>query len=199
MAPAGTKVPLRGSANYVSAGGTVGGLAKGKLVHVHVKTRGTDRVLADVVAFALRREGFQVIQAYDGAIYVADAALYLMSKQPDLGIKNPYQLTQAQFDAAIKLLEQQRDNGALYWGLLTDQVTSYAAGDIVTGTTWQYQVNLLQAEGAPIASTVPPTTATAIARPCPSATRRRRSMPGPRPPYHAAIITATRKKENGSR
>jgi DNA-binding response OmpR family regulator len=26
-----------------------------------------DRVLADVVAFALRREGFQVIQAYDGA------------------------------------------------------------------------------------------------------------------------------------
>jgi len=26
-----------------------------------------DRVLADVVAFALRREGFQIIQAYDGA------------------------------------------------------------------------------------------------------------------------------------
>ncbi|MBE0411744.1 MAG: response regulator, partial [Anaerolineales bacterium] len=25
-----------------------------------------DRVLADVVAFALRREGFQVIQAFDG-------------------------------------------------------------------------------------------------------------------------------------
>ena len=39
-----------------------------------------DRVLADVVAFALRREGFQVIQAYDGA-----AALQRWSEDhPDL-------------------------------------------------------------------------------------------------------------------
>lgn len=95
------------------------------------------------------------ISVYDSSIYIADAALHLMTKQPDLGIKNPYQLNQAQFDAAVKLLEQQRDNGALYWGLLTDQVTSFAAGDVVTGTTWQYQVNLLQAENAPIAAVLP--------------------------------------------
>ncbi|HSF79676.1 MAG TPA: response regulator transcription factor [Anaerolineales bacterium] len=39
-----------------------------------------DRVLADVVAFALRREGFQVIQAYDGL-----AALQRWSEEkPDL-------------------------------------------------------------------------------------------------------------------
>jgi putative spermidine/putrescine transport system substrate-binding protein len=95
------------------------------------------------------------ISVYDSSIYIADAALHLMTKQPDLGIKNPYQLNQAQFDAAVKLLQQQRDNGALYWGLLTDQVTSFAAGDVVTGTTWQYQVNLLQAENAPIAAVLP--------------------------------------------
>ncbi|MES2209575.1 MAG: ABC transporter substrate-binding protein [Chloroflexota bacterium] len=95
------------------------------------------------------------ISVYDSSIYIADAALHLMTKQPDLKITNPYQLNQAQFDAAIKLLEQQRDNGALYWGLLTDQVTSYAAGDVVTGTTWQYQVNLLQGEGQPIAAVLP--------------------------------------------
>ena len=58
------------------------------------------------------------ISVYDSSIYIADAALHLMTTQPDLGIKNPYQLNEAQFDAAIKLLEQQRDNGALYWGTL---------------------------------------------------------------------------------
>jgi DNA-binding response OmpR family regulator len=39
-----------------------------------------DRVLADVVAFALRREGFQVIQAYDGAAALARWA----DEKPDL-------------------------------------------------------------------------------------------------------------------
>src|SRR5215207_2684525 len=30
------------------------------------------------------------VQAYDGPIYIADAATYLMSKRPELGIKDPY-------------------------------------------------------------------------------------------------------------
>jgi DNA-binding response OmpR family regulator len=39
-----------------------------------------DRVLADVVAFTLRREGFQIVQAYDG-----EAALqHWIEEQPDL-------------------------------------------------------------------------------------------------------------------
>ena len=29
------------------------------------------------------------IQAYDGAIYIADAALYLMAKKPELGSRTP--------------------------------------------------------------------------------------------------------------
>src|SRR6478672_13443607 len=48
------------------------------------------------------------ITAYDSPIYIADAALYLMHKQPDLGIKNPYALDQKQLDAAVALLKQQR-------------------------------------------------------------------------------------------
>ena len=41
-----------------------------------------DRVLADVVAFTLRREGFQVVQAHDG-----EAALQRWAdEQPDLVI-----------------------------------------------------------------------------------------------------------------
>ena len=48
------------------------------------------------------------VTAYDSPIYIADAALYLMKTQPDLGIKNPYALDQTQFDAAIDLLKTQK-------------------------------------------------------------------------------------------
>ena len=95
------------------------------------------------------------VSIYDSSIYIADAALYLMTTKPDLGIKNPYQLNDAQFAEAVALLEKQRDAGALYWGTYSDQVASYAAGDVVVGTSWQFQVNLMQAEGSPIAGVLP--------------------------------------------
>ena len=41
------------------------------------------------------------ITAYDSPIYIADAALYLMKTQPDLGIEYPYALDQKQFDASV--------------------------------------------------------------------------------------------------
>ena len=95
------------------------------------------------------------ISVYDSSIYIADAALHLMQTDTDLGITNPYQLNEAQFDAAVALLEQQRDNGAVYWASYSDQVGGFAAGDLVVGTTWQFQVNLLQAEGEPIEAVLP--------------------------------------------
>lgn len=95
------------------------------------------------------------ISIYDSSIYIADAALHLMTKQPDLGIKDPYQLNEKQFEAAVALLETQRDNGANYWGSYSDQIAQYAAGDMVVGTSWQFQVNLMQAEGQPIAGVLP--------------------------------------------
>jgi putative spermidine/putrescine transport system substrate-binding protein len=96
------------------------------------------------------------ISIYDSSIYIADAALHLMAKQPGLGITNPYQLTQAQFDAAITLLEAQRDQGdPLYWSLYTDQISSYTAGDVVLGTTWPLQMLLLQGEGVPVVGILP--------------------------------------------
>jgi putative spermidine/putrescine transport system substrate-binding protein len=88
------------------------------------------------------------ISVYDSSIYIADAAIHLMATQPELGITDPYQLNDAQFAAAIALLEVQRDNGAVYWGTAADQITSFASGDLVVGTTWQYQANMLAAEPA---------------------------------------------------
>jgi putative spermidine/putrescine transport system substrate-binding protein len=100
-------------------------------------------------------DGDGKVSVYDSSIYIADAALHLMQTQPDLKITNPYQLNDAQFEAAIALLEKQRDAGALYWGTYSDQVASYTAGDVTTGTSWQFQANLLQAETQPIVAVLP--------------------------------------------
>ena len=40
----------------------------------------------------------------DNPIQIADAALYLMAKKPELKIKDPYELTEKQLDAAVALL-----------------------------------------------------------------------------------------------
>ena len=45
------------------------------------------------------------VEAYYGPIYIADAALYLKTHKPELGINDPYELTQKQFDAAVELLQ----------------------------------------------------------------------------------------------
>jgi putative spermidine/putrescine transport system substrate-binding protein len=95
------------------------------------------------------------ISIYDSSIFIADAALHLMKTKPDLGIKDPYQLTQAQFDEAIKLLQALNANQPTYWALAADQQASFTAGDVVVGTTWQYQVNLLVADKQPIAAVLP--------------------------------------------
>jgi putative spermidine/putrescine transport system substrate-binding protein len=95
------------------------------------------------------------ISIYDSSIFIADAALYLKNTQPDLGIEDPYQLSQEQFDAAIALLQELDGNDPLYWADYTDQISSYASGDVVVGTTWPLQVNLLQADGAPIDAITP--------------------------------------------
>ncbi len=95
------------------------------------------------------------ISVYDSSIYIADAALHLMATKPDLGIKNPYQLNDAQFAAAIALLQTQRDNGAVYWGTANDQIQGFASGDLVVGTTWQYQANMLAGESVKVDTTLP--------------------------------------------
>ena len=95
------------------------------------------------------------VQAYDGPIYVADAALYLKAHQPELGIEDPYSLNQAQFDAAIELLQQQRQIVGRYWHDVVVQMEDFKTNGFVASGSWPYQVNLLKAEGAPIDSTIP--------------------------------------------
>ena len=55
------------------------------------------------------------VQAYDGPIYIADAANYLMTKDPSLGIKDPYELNETQYAAVLELLKGQRKLVGRYW------------------------------------------------------------------------------------
>ncbi|MGH8869497.1 MAG: ABC transporter substrate-binding protein [Actinomycetes bacterium] len=95
------------------------------------------------------------VTAYDNAIYIADAALYLMKHKPSLGIENPYALDQKQFNAAVDLLKEQNANVGEYWSDALKEIASFKSGDTVVGTTWQYQVNSLAAEKAPVEATLP--------------------------------------------
>ncbi|MEX0984310.1 MAG: ABC transporter substrate-binding protein [Actinomycetota bacterium] len=95
------------------------------------------------------------VQAYDGAIYIADAALYLKATQPDLGIEDPYALTRDQFTAALDLLRQQRALIGRYWHDAFIQMDDFTAGDAVASSSWPFQVNFIEGAGKDFASVVP--------------------------------------------
>lgn len=95
------------------------------------------------------------VQAYDGPIHVADAANYLMTHQPDLGIDNPYELNADQYAAALDLLRGQRKLVSRYWHDAFIQMDDFTNEGVVASGAWPFQVNILQSQGAPIASTIP--------------------------------------------
>ena len=95
------------------------------------------------------------LTAYDSPIYIADAAVYLKATQPELGIENPYELDEDQFNAAVDLLKQQRENIGEYWFAYTEEQNAFANGDSTVGTTWQVIANLLEADDVPVKTTLP--------------------------------------------
>jgi putative spermidine/putrescine transport system substrate-binding protein len=100
------------------------------------------------------------VQAFDGPIYIADAALYLMHKKPELGIKDPYELNEDQYKAALDLLRGQRELVGRYWHDAMVQIDDFKNEGVAASSSWPFQVNLLQADAAamektPIASTIP--------------------------------------------
>jgi putative spermidine/putrescine transport system substrate-binding protein len=86
------------------------------------------------------------VEAYGGPIYIADAALYLMKHNPELGITDPYYLDQKQFDAAVDLLKGQREIVAKYWTDATAQIDEFKNEGVVAATSWPYQVNTIQGD-----------------------------------------------------
>ena len=95
------------------------------------------------------------VQAYDGPIHIADAAQYLMFHKPELGIKDPYELTEDQYKAALELLRGQRTLTSRYWHDAFIQIDDFKNEGVVASGSWPFQVNLLKAEGQPVASVIP--------------------------------------------
>ncbi|TIV74476.1 MAG: ABC transporter substrate-binding protein, partial [Mesorhizobium sp.] len=95
------------------------------------------------------------VQAYDGPIHIADAANYLMFHKPELGIKDPYELNEDQYKAALDLLRTQRTLVGRYWHDAAIQVDDFQNEGVVASGSWPYQVNTLVAAKKPVASTVP--------------------------------------------
>ena len=95
------------------------------------------------------------VQAYDGPIHIADAAQYLMFHKPELKIESPYELNEEQYAAALDLLRAQRKLASRYWHDAFIQIDDFKNEGVVASGSWPFQVNLLKADGAPIASTFP--------------------------------------------
>ena len=94
------------------------------------------------------------ITGYDDPIFIADAALYLKTHNPDLGITDPYELTQEQFDAAIELLKGQQPMITKYWSLYTDEIDGFNDGSMLVGTAWPVNLTYTK-DDAPAAAVIP--------------------------------------------
>jgi putative spermidine/putrescine transport system substrate-binding protein len=95
------------------------------------------------------------VTAYDSPIYIADAALYLMKHQPELGIEHPYALDDDQLAAAVDLLKEQNTHVGEYWADYLKEIQSFTTGDTTVGTTWQVIANLAQADKVPVEAILP--------------------------------------------
>ena len=128
--------------------------------------RGANLLVYNTEAFAERRrtrgasmfEGGTpadgAMSVYDSAIYIADAAVYLMAHQPDLGITNPYALDETSSTPRSRCSSSRRSSPAVL-GVYTDQQAALEGGTALAGTTWQVIVNLAQANGATIDAVKP--------------------------------------------
>lgn len=96
-----------------------------------------------------------LVSVPDNPIQIADAALYLSTIKPELGITDPYELTPAQLDAAATLLKDQRVLVKKYWALASDQIELFKNGDSIIGASWPYMTNSLKDAGTPVADAVP--------------------------------------------
>ena len=91
----------------------------------------------------------------DNPIQIADAALYLEKAQPKLGITDPYELTQPQFNAAVALLKSEHPLIKKYWDLASQEISLFQSGTTVVGAAWPYQTNTLTANKVAVADTIP--------------------------------------------
>ena len=87
-------------------------------------------------------------------IAIADAAIYLAARQPQLGIRDPYALDERQYEAVLTLLRAQR---ASWRGSAHDAATQAEAfrNGVAAAPSTPAMVRAMQAERLPVAWTLP--------------------------------------------
>jgi hypothetical protein len=83
------------------------------------------------------------VQAFDGPIYIADAALYLKKHRPELKIEDPYSLDEEQYKAALELLRGQRKIVGRYWHDAFVQIDDFTNEGVVASSSWPFHGRLL--------------------------------------------------------
>ena len=97
----------------------------------------------------------------DDPMQIADAALLAESQHPSLHIRSPYQLSEKQLRAALRLLARQKKLSPSRWGAASDQVSAFINGADALGAGWSYVVRSLRQQGTPARGEIPIEGATA--------------------------------------
>ncbi|MFJ2030890.1 extracellular solute-binding protein [Streptosporangium sp. NPDC087985] len=86
----------------------------------------------------------------DSPLSIADAALALRRTSPELGVKNPFQLTPVQLDAAVKLLAERNGPDRVYWKDSLDVIRALSTGSVRLAQALPYHRDLFQRAGRPM-------------------------------------------------
>ena len=86
---------------------------------------------------------------------LADAALYLKSRNHKLGVTDPYELTPKQLAAAADVIRKQKPAVKLYWKQPAEAINSFAGGDAVLGQVGTYPLDVLGKAGRSVQGVVP--------------------------------------------
>jgi putative spermidine/putrescine transport system substrate-binding protein len=91
----------------------------------------------------------------DDPLQIADAALLAQSQHPSLHIRSPFQLSEKQLRAALKLLTVQKRLQPSRWSAASDQVSAFVNGAASLGAGWSYVVRELRQQGIPALGEIP--------------------------------------------
>jgi putative spermidine/putrescine transport system substrate-binding protein len=87
--------------------------------------------------------------------FIADAALYLMKTRPGLEIRDPYELTEDQYAAALELLQQQRALVHRHVSRASEMLEDFQHNSVVVAVARPQVAKELTRNGAAVATAVP--------------------------------------------
>lgn len=86
------------------------------------------------------------IQPWGRPLNLAVAALYLRAKRPQLRIKDPFALNEAQYQAVLEAARAQKKLASKYWTTAEEQLSGLLSGKVVAALTWPLQIDVLAAK-----------------------------------------------------